>query len=140
MRRVEILLFVAAMIGVPLVSAVVIANTALDAGKPVLHIALPATIGAAIGLLMIGRSGLANVSLQTSAAARRRELGPTVTTLIIAATLLGTFSGHLPDDLLALVAGWTFGFFVSFDIVIARRWRQDSAFRARIRDNLSGSS
>jgi hypothetical protein len=134
------LLFVAAMIGVPLVSVLVITDAVLDAGKPVLHLALPATIGAAIGLLMIGRSGFANASLQTSAAARRRELGPTATALIVGAALLGTFSGHLPDELVALLNGWVFGFFVAFDLVMARRWRQDPVFRARIRDDLSGSS
>jgi hypothetical protein len=78
--------------------------------------------------------------LQASVATRRRELGSTATALIVGAALLGTFSGHLSDELLALVAGWAFGFFVAFDVVIARRWRQDSAFRARIRDGISGSS
>jgi hypothetical protein len=53
---------------------------------------------------------------------------------------LGTFSGHLPDELVALLSGWVLGFFVAFDFVLAKRWCQDPVFRARIRDNLSGSS
>ena len=135
------MVFVAAMIGVPLVSLIVIANAARDAGKPFLHIALPATIGAAMGLLlMIGLSQLGNRSRLRRAAASRRELGPTATALIVGAALLGTLSGHLPDELVALLTGCVFGFFVAFDYVMTRRWRHDRAFRARIRDGLSGSS
>jgi len=140
MRRGEILVFLAALIGVPVISVLVIADTPSDAAEPLLRVALPAAIGSAIGLLMIAWSQFGNPYRQTSAVTSRRELGATATALITGAALLGSFSGHLPDELVALLSGWTLGFFAAFDVLIARRWRQDPAFRARIRDGLSGSS
>jgi hypothetical protein len=139
-RRGEILVFLAAMIGVPLVAALVITHAALNAREPVLHIGLPATIGAALGLLLVGWSDFGKRGSETPPVTGRRELGPIATALIVGAALLGTFSGHLPAELLALIFGWALGLFVAFDLMIARRWRQDPTLRARIRDGVSGSS
>src|SRR5690242_20472923 len=138
MRRGEAFVFIGALIGVPVITAFVVAKAVLDHGF--LRGAIPAAIGAALGALIVSLSAFLSGHGKTASVASRRELGPVATSLIIAGALIGTFGSHLPPELSALVSGCALGFFAAFDIALAGCWRRDAAFRARVRAALRGST
>lgn len=124
---VNLAIFVAALIGMPIIGIVSLILFAGWSDRPGLLVLFPASLGAVVGLLTL----LVGVWRSPRSGA---DGGKTIVfLLILGAALLGTFSGHLPIWLRALCNGWLVGFFVSFDVVLLHRLRNDLEFRQRAR-------
>jgi hypothetical protein len=142
MTRRSLIVFLAALIGVPIASGVFLIAAAADADRPVLRVWLPAAVGAGAGVVMVAvrrfeRGGRRGDSVKQGSGDR---VGPIATTLISAAAVTGWFAHILPTALVSLLNGWTLGLFVAFDVALVRLWRNDSGLRERVRAAFAASS
>ena len=132
MTRRRLIFFVAALIGAPVVAAVSLGLHGFDADRPVLRVVLPGALGLTAGLLLlVALSALGGRRLRVDQE-KAGDVGTLGFALIACGALVGTSSSHLPTWLDAMLLGWTIGFLLGFDVLMARLWRRDPAFRERI--------
>jgi hypothetical protein len=125
----DLVIFIAALVGVPLYALIALAYyLTSDKGNVLLGVLLPAIAGAAVGVLVVSARRIRSIRLTPSGRGERIGF-----MLIVAAALLGTFSHHLPRWVAAFVDGWAAGFFIAFVFLLVNLWRNNQDFRERIR-------
>lgn len=125
-------IFVGALIGVPLVAlAILIHETATDTPDAVAEVVLPAALGTAAGVVVVLL--LARRQVSSDGTASRPQRAAVGSAVIAGAAVVGTFSDLLPRMLDSFLTGFVLGYFVGFGYVLIKLWRDDPAFRRRIR-------
>ena len=138
--RVGFVVAVGALLLTPPVASAFLVEQARTSDQTVIDVVLPAALGAAIGLIVVAagwRRGMKNYRNRRREGVKNqnydRSLGGVGVTLICVAAFLGTFSGHLPTSVQALMEGAAFGFLLTFDLLLIRLVRSDPEARRRLR-------
>jgi hypothetical protein len=133
--RSGLILFGAAMIGVPIATVVFLAASASGADEALLRVWFPAGIGVTLGagMLVLRPSWRPTLGGPSARADLTNDVGPIASTLITAGALIGWFSDLLPIEIVAFSNGFAFGLFAALDVAVVSLWRKDSAFRERVR-------
>ena len=125
----RLLVFGIALIVVPVSAlSLLVYDAATDTDDVLLQAIIPAIIGAAIGILLIGIRSIR--SANTRAGSR---WGRVALWLVPFAAVLSGVSNDLPRWVNAAVEGCAAGFFLAFNVQLLTMWHNDPEFRERIK-------
>jgi hypothetical protein len=121
--------FAITVVALPILAlSLLVYDIATDTGGAFLNAGVPAIVGAAFGVLMIGRRSI------RSARVRKGGKGEKVALFAVpVAAVVAGVGNDLPRWFGAGMEGWVTGFFLGMTLFLLRLWRQDPEFRKRIK-------
>jgi uncharacterized membrane protein len=127
--RTRVAVFAITVVAVPILAlSLLVYDIATDTRGAFLNAGVPAIVGAALGILMIG--------LRSIRSARIRKGGKGEKVALCAVPVAAVVAGvgnDLPRWFGAGMEGWVTGFFLAMTFFLLRLWRQDPEFRKSIK-------
>jgi hypothetical protein len=124
----RVALFAITLVAVPILAlSLLVYDIATDTGGAFLNAGVPAIVGAALGILMIGLRSIRSARIRKGKG-EKVALGA----VPVAAVVAGV-GNDLPRWFNAGIEGWVTGFFFAMTFFLLRLLRQDPEFRKRIK-------
>ncbi len=132
----RLLVFAIALVAVPIFALSLLAyDVATDTEDVLLEAIIPAIVGAAVGILVIGIRSI------RSARIRKGNRWERVAVWVVPlAAVFGGVSNQLPRWVDAGMEGLVTGFFLALNVLVLRLWQKEPEFRERIKAVRSSQS